>query len=79
MEKNTMNYNGVNTLALDVNGTHLKVGDVVKIKKNCECEWTVKNVPNSATIREVYDNGNINLDVGTDLFPNVDPLEMVKQ
>ena len=78
MKAKTINYLGLNTLALDVKGSHLKVGDIVKVKDDCKCKWTIDKVPNTATIREIYDNGNINLDVGTHLFPNVEPTDFIK-
>tara|TARA_R100001440_G_scaffold2633_2_gene7312 strand:- start:1176 stop:1421 length:246 start_codon:yes stop_codon:yes gene_type:complete len=78
MKAKTINYLGLNTLVLDVKGSHLKVGDIVKVKDDCKCEWTMDKVPSTATIREIYDNGNINLDVGTNLFPNVEPNDFIK-
>lgn len=78
MQAKTINYLGLNTLALDSKGSHLKVGDVVEVKNSCKCDWTIDKVPSTATIREIYDNGNINLDVGTHLYPNVDPRDFIK-
>ena len=79
MQTKTINYLGLNTLALDSEGSHLKVGDIVKIKDDCKCEWTIDKVPSTATIREIYDNGNINLYIGADLnMPNVDPRNFIK-
>ena len=49
MKAQTINYLGLNTLALDVKGSHLKVGDIVKIKEDCKCKWTIDKVPNTVS------------------------------
>jgi len=73
----TINYDVA--LAVDSKGSHLKVGDIVKVKDDCKCEWTINHVPTKAMIREIHDNGIINLYIGADLnMPNVEPNDFIK-
>ena len=73
----TINYDIA--LAVDSKGSHLKVGDIVKVKADCTCEWTINHVPKKAMIREIHDNGIINLYIDADLnMPNVDPNNVIK-
>tara|TARA_R100001594_G_C3999470_1_gene254359 strand:+ start:20 stop:304 length:285 start_codon:yes stop_codon:yes gene_type:complete len=73
----TINYDVA--LAVDSKGSHLKVGDIVKVKDDCKCEWTINHVPKKAMIREIHDNGIINLYIDADLnMPNVEPNDFIK-
>ena len=73
----TINYDIA--LAVDSKGSHLKVGDIVKVKDDCKCEWTINHVPKKAMIREIHDNGIINLYIDADLnMPNVEPNDFIK-
>tara|TARA_Y100000389_G_scaffold93074_1_gene89770 strand:+ start:373 stop:612 length:240 start_codon:yes stop_codon:yes gene_type:complete len=66
-------------LAVDSKGNHLKIGDIVKVKADCKCEWTINKVPKKAMIREIHDNGIINLYIDADLnMPNVEPNDFIK-